>query len=70
MLGAWKSPEEFKLPYKEIFTLEDLPESFDPRDKWPKCESLFEIRDQANCGSCWAMGASEAMSDRICIASG
>ena len=48
----------------------DLPESFDPREVYPKCESLREIRDQANCGSCWAFGAVEAMSDRICIHSG
>lgn len=48
----------------------DLPESYDPRDKYPKCESLNEVRDQANCGSCWAFGAVEAMSDRICIHSG
>ena len=47
-----------------------LPESFDPRDEYPNCESLREVRDQANCGSCWAFGAVEAMSDRICIHSG
>ena len=48
----------------------DLPDSYDPRDEFPNCESLKEIRDQANCGSCWAFGAVEAMSDRICIKSG
>ena len=45
----------------------NLPESYDPKEKYPKCESLNEVRDQANCGSCWAFGATEAMSDRICI---
>ena len=48
----------------------NLPESFDPREEYPNCESIKEIRDQANCGSCWAFGAVEAMSDRICIKSG
>lgn len=46
------------------------PESFDARVQWPKCESLKEIRDQSSCGSCWAFGATETMSDRICIHSG
>ncbi|KAL8619322.1 hypothetical protein ACOMHN_056966 [Nucella lapillus] len=46
-----------------------LPVNFDPRDKWTKCPTLREVRDQGNCGSCWAFGAVEAMSDRICIAS-
>nr|CAA93278.1 cysteine proteinase [Haemonchus contortus] len=48
---------------------EDIPESFDARTKWPKCSSLKHIRDQANCGSCWAVSTASALSDRICIAS-
>jgi cathepsin B len=45
------------------------PDSFDSATQWPKCKSIKEVRDQAACGSCWAFGAVEAMSDRICIAS-
>uniref|UniRef100_A0A0N4W1U6 Pept_C1 domain-containing protein n=1 Tax=Haemonchus placei TaxID=6290 RepID=A0A0N4W1U6_HAEPC len=47
----------------------DIPESFDAREEWPDCDSIKVIRDQSSCGSCWAFGAVEAMSDRICIAS-
>ncbi|RUS76630.1 hypothetical protein EGW08_015606 [Elysia chlorotica] len=54
----------------DVISLEDLPENFDPREKWPNCSTIREIRDQANCGSCWAFGSVEAMSDRICVATG
>lgn len=43
-------------------------DSFDSRTEWPDC--VHAIRDQAQCGSCWAFAASEALSDRFCIASG
>lgn len=46
--------------------IESLPASFDPRDKWPNCPTLNEVRDQGSCGSCWAFGAVEAMTDRYC----
>jgi len=44
-----------------------IPENFDAREQWPDCPTIQEIRDQGSCGSCWAFGAVEAMSDRICI---
>ncbi|CAD6192882.1 unnamed protein product [Caenorhabditis auriculariae] len=46
-----------------------IPESFDSRTQWPNCPSIQKIRDQSSCGSCWAVSAAEAISDRICIAS-
>jgi len=45
----------------------DLPANFDAREYWPNCPTIKEVRDQGPCGSCWAFGAVEAMSDRICI---
>lgn len=47
----------------------DIPDSFDSRIQWSNCPSISYIRDQSNCGSCWAFGAVEAISDRICVAS-
>jgi cathepsin B len=44
-----------------------VPESFDARNQWKSC--IHPIRNQAQCGSCWAFGSSEAFSDRACIAS-
>jgi len=47
----------------------DLPDNFDARVQWPNCPTIKEVRDQGSCGSCWALGAVEAMTDRVCIAS-
>ncbi|XP_071522090.1 cathepsin B isoform X2 [Panulirus ornatus] len=44
-----------------------IPTEFDSRSAWPMCPTIREIRDQGSCGSCWAFGAVEVMSDRVCI---
>jgi len=70
-MGAKKAPLSMRLPVKTSELIIDaIPATFDARTAWPKCDSIKEIRDQSACGSCWAFGAVEALSDRICIASG
>jgi len=41
------------------------PASFDARTAWPGC--IGAVMNQAECGSCWAFGCSESLSDRFCI---
>jgi cathepsin B len=43
------------------------PAEFDSREAWTMCP--FDIKDQGQCGSCWAFGAVETLEDRICIQS-
>lgn len=73
MLGAIVDPEwAINLHPKDTkYTSADFPENFDARTNWPECNSVINhVRDQSNCGSCWAHGTTEALNDRKCIASG
>jgi cathepsin B len=46
-----------------------VPEEFDSATNWPQCAKIIgDIRDQSNCGCCWAFAGAEAASDRMCIA--
>ncbi|CAD5207911.1 unnamed protein product [Bursaphelenchus okinawaensis] len=71
LVGVLDLPEQYShLVLEGPATLslqEELPENFDAREQWPDCQTIKHIRDQANCGSCWAFGAVEAISDRVCI---
>ncbi|KAJ6956782.1 hypothetical protein NC652_007751 [Populus alba x Populus x berolinensis] len=57
-----------------------LPEEFDARTAWPQCSTIgkilghflscfliFMVVFMGHCGSCWAFGAVESLSDRFCI---
>ncbi|KAJ8321807.1 hypothetical protein KUTeg_000278 [Tegillarca granosa] len=57
----------FQLPEKDITPLKDLPTNFDSRTQWANCPSLKEVRDQGDCGSCWAFGAVEALTDHATV---
>ncbi|XP_026434974.1 cathepsin B-like protease 2 [Papaver somniferum] len=45
----------------------ELPKEFDARTAWPQCTTIGKILDQGHCGSCWAVAAAEALSDRFCV---
>jgi len=70
LMGVPADSKAYLPPAKDIQPAKAIPDSFDARTAWPKCNSIGHIRDQGPCGSCWAFGAVEAMSDRICISSG
>jgi cathepsin B len=64
-LGAKPSDSYAKLPMKNDF-IAAVPDEFDSRTQWP--DYIHDVRDQAQCGSCWAFGAAESLSDRLAIA--
>lgn len=66
LLGTRKIEATGSYPAPEVSNAA-LPDNFDSRTEFPGC--VHAIRDQQKCGSCWAFGASEALSDRFCIAS-
>jgi len=69
LLGTVTNPAKETLPeftYAPITLQNDLPANFDWR---AVSDCVHPIRDQQRCGSCWAFGATEALSDRFCIAS-
>ena len=72
LLGAWKETEETQLLESKYFyaSRSYLPDNLDLRKEYPHCDSIKEIFDQSNCGSCWALAATGTITDRLCIQTG
>jgi len=74
--GDWKAAIEVGIRdgkikrFSPALTAVAIPDSFDSAKNWPQCEKVIgDIRDQSNCGCCWAFAGAEAASDRMCISS-
>jgi len=60
---------KIKRVHKGMLGAVSIPASFDSATNWPQCAvTIGDIRDQSNCGCCWAFAAAEAATDRMCIA--
>ena len=75
LMGAFMTPSYYMFPEEGEYPTKshsdevkaNLPKTFDARTQWP--DFVHPIRNQEQCGSCWAFAASEALSDRFAIAS-
>jgi len=70
LLGTLKDPRTTRTYRKDLVEAlkgYEAPDTFDARENWPECTTIPMVWDQAACGSCWAVAAAGAMSDRMCI---
>lgn len=47
--------------------LSALPTTFNATSNWPNAYSIGHVRDQSDCGCCWAFASTETLNDRLGI---
>jgi len=67
-LLGWNGQSKKLQEYQQVAEAA-IPTTFDSATQWPNCVTIGTIYNQADCGSCWAFGCVEAVSDRFCISS-
>ena len=70
LASAWREDLSSRVEQVQHANDIDIPPFFDARQQWPDCKMIDEIRDQSNCGSCWALAVASVISDRTCITLG
>ncbi|CAG9327104.1 unnamed protein product [Blepharisma stoltei] len=67
LANAQIKPREFPEAPERLYMKLKAPTSFDSRTQWPGC--VHPILQQGKCLASWAFGPTQALSDRLCVAS-
>lgn len=70
-VGTPEQKAKFAALPNVVAVADAIPATFNATAAWPKCASIIgNVRDQSDCGCCWAFGSTESFNDRLCIVHG